>query len=105
MTSNHFSLHPSFHAGPLSLICGVEVCLYSADRQEIQESILFQIMLMPHCKNLEIFTGSEGGDIATNNAWNSFQRYCYLENSQSGQDICHNFIFSVSSQLHLGTKD
>ncbi|KAK6328713.1 hypothetical protein J4Q44_G00006910 [Coregonus suidteri] len=23
------------------------------------------IMLMPHCKNLEIFTGSEGGDVAT----------------------------------------
>ncbi|XP_052337947.1 uncharacterized protein LOC118359619 isoform X2 [Oncorhynchus keta] len=40
------------------------------------------IMLMPHCKNLEIFTVSGGGDVATNNPWDTFQRYLCLDNSQ-----------------------
>ncbi|KAM9427447.1 laminin subunit beta-1-like [Salvelinus alpinus] len=49
---------------------------------EAEDAKFGPIMLMLHCKNLEIFIGSEGGDVATNSAWNTFQRYCCLENSQ-----------------------
>ncbi len=66
---------------------------------------------MPHCKNMDIFSGSgsEGGDMVTNSAWETFQRYRCLENSQAvvkapTTDICRNYIFSVSAFLHQGVK-
>ncbi|XP_031697442.1 laminin subunit beta-1-like [Anarrhichthys ocellatus] len=65
---------------------------------------------MPHCKNLEIFSASEGGDSSGNSGWETFQRYRCLENSQSViksqmTDICRNFIFSISAMLHQGAKE
>lgn len=69
-----------------------------------------QIVLMPHCKNLDIFSTPEGGDSeGGNSGWETFQRYRCLENSQSVvktqmTEICRNFIFSISALLHRGAK-
>ncbi|XP_069384940.1 laminin subunit beta-1a isoform X1 [Paralichthys olivaceus] len=85
--------------------------LYSA-LSDIQSpyTLIDSIVLMPHCKNLDIFTASEGGDSSGNSGWDIFQRYRCLENSQSVvktpiTDICRNFIFSISAMLHQGAKE
>ncbi|XP_045576843.1 laminin subunit beta-1 [Salmo salar] len=85
--------------------------LYSALSDVQSPYILIDsFVLMPYCKNLEIFTGSEVGDLTTNSAWDTFQRYRCLENIPSvvktpSTDICCKFISSVSVLLHQGAKD
>eukprot|EP00063_Salmo_salar_P028524 XP_014003359.1 PREDICTED: laminin subunit beta-1-like [Salmo salar] len=50
--------------------------------------------------NLEIFTGSEGDDVATSSAWNMLPNVVKTPST----DICFNFTFSVSALLHQGAK-
>ncbi|CAB1340681.1 unnamed protein product [Coregonus sp. 'balchen'] len=98
-----------FKAGMDYTVC-LSLPLYSA-LSDVQSpyTLIDSIVPMPHRKNLEIFTGSEGVDVATNGDWDTFQHHCCLENNQSvvktpSTDISCNFISSASALLHQGAK-
>ncbi|OCT87306.1 laminin subunit beta-1 [Xenopus laevis] len=74
-------------------------------------TLIDSIVLLPHVKSLDIFSmGGSGDDVTTNTAWQTFQRYRCLENSQSAvktpiTDVCKNFLFSISALLHKGALE
>ncbi|KAM4747038.1 laminin subunit beta-1 [Rhinophrynus dorsalis] len=74
-------------------------------------TLIDSIVLLPFVKTLDLFNmGGSGDDVITNSAWQTFERYRCLENSQSVvktplTDVCKNFLFSISALLHEGALE
>ncbi|XP_060698913.1 laminin subunit beta-1a [Hemiscyllium ocellatum] len=86
----------------------LELTKYSTDDEmETPYTLIDSLVLMPHCKSLDIFSVGESSEIVTNKAWETFQRYRCLENSQSVTktpmtDVCKGILSSISSIIHEG---
>lgn len=79
----------------------------SGDEMETPYILIDSLVLMPHCRSLDIFSTGESGEIITNSIWDTFQRYRCLESSQSVTktpmtDVCRGILSSISSIIHEG---
>ncbi|GCB69336.1 hypothetical protein scyTo_0010538 [Scyliorhinus torazame] len=86
----------------------LELTKYSSD-DEMETPYIFidSLVLMPHCRSLDIFSVGESSEIVTNRLWETFQRYRCLENSQSVTktpmtEVCRGILSSISSIIHEG---
>ncbi|XP_041059562.1 laminin subunit beta-1a isoform X1 [Carcharodon carcharias] len=92
----------------LNYTIGLELTKYSSDDEmETPYTLIDSLVLMPHCRSLDIFSVGESSEIVTNRAWETFQRYRCLENSQSVTktpmtEVCRGIVSSISSIIHEG---